>query len=430
MRKHIISIIAFCAVLGLASCGNIGRPDPTTITKVNGDKGAEKIDETPTEEEDDILFDEEELNDSISILVRDCMKDMTIEEKVGQLFFVRPDALEMGYSDTIINDDNLGGVIYVDKSMQRSLKDFPVGGVVMFEKNIVDGDQIKAFNAELQDASYIPMFIGVEEEGGEYAPVANNMNFDVTLYDSITKLGDRNESKLAEDVGKTISGYLKPYGFNIDLAPYCNIVDNDDGRKFSRSAEVTSRYVTAEIDGFHSNDMITAIKYFPAESSGGKVSLSWDRLMSNELLPFTRNLTSADIVMMSHAVTPGVTDDNMPASMSEQMIEDRLREELGFKGVVMTKSMADKSLSEKYTQGECAVNAIKAGADIIYTPFSLSESYNAVLTAVNKGEISEERLNQSVKRILRLKAEYGILTEVPEKEITEDNTSKAETTKK
>lgn len=422
MRKQVISIFALCMTLGLVSCGNLNKPDPTTITKLNDDKSTVSEEETPTAEEDELLTDDEDINDSNSELVRDWMREMTIEEKVGQMFFVRPDALEMGFDDSIVNDNKVGGVIYVDKSMQRSLDKYHVGGVVMFEKNIVNGDQIIAFNKEFQAATKIPLFIGVEEEGAERAPVANNMNFEVKLYEDLTKLGDKNESKLAEEMGRTISEYLKSYGFNLDLAPYCNISDNDDGRKFSRSSEVTSRYVGAEIDGFHSNNMVTVVKYFPADSSSGKLTLGWERLMGNELVPFTRNLQSADIVMMSHVVTPGVTDDGMPASMSEQMIEGKLRDELNFKGVVMTKSLADKSVAGKYSQGDCAVNAVNAGADILYTPYSLKESYEAVLEAVKKGDISEERINKSVKRILRLKAEYGILNAPPQ---TEDSGNSA-----
>lgn len=408
MKKFIISVLAVCAAMGLASCGNLTKPDPTTITKKNDDL-SDPLADGNDESKDEITSDEEDLNDSISVLVNKKMEEMTIEEKVGQLFMIRPDALELGFTDTIINDDKMGGVTYVDKSMERALQEYPVGGVVMFEKNIVEPDRTKAFAKELQSFSAIPMFIGIEEEGGEYSPLANNMYFDVKIFEDLTEMGDEDNAETAKDMGKTISSYLVSYGFNINMAPYANIVDNDDGRKFSRNADVTSEYVGAEIEGFHANNMMAVLKYFPAESNSGNVSLGWNRLLDNELVPFTENIKSADMIMVGHVLTPGVTSDGMPASMSEEMITGKLRNELGFKGVVITKSMADKSVTNKFSQGECAINAINAGADIIYTPYSLQESYSAVLEAVKNEEITEERLDKSVKRILRLKAEYGIL---------------------
>ena len=338
---------------------------------------------------------------------------MSLEQKIGQLFIVRP--------------ESVSGSTSVTDSMRDALYEKMPGGIIMFGDNIIDPDQIRSFNKELMkvSAEYClgqPMFIAVDEEGGLVARIANNWNFDVTRYDNMLAIGDTGDPAEAEAVGENIGRYLKNLNFNLDFAPVADCFTNPDNtvigdRAFGADPELVAEMVGACIDGFHSQEVMTTIKHYPghgdtdSDTHTGTVKTyrSWEELKERELIPFTRNLDRTDMIMASHIVSEGVTEDDVPATLSHVMIQEKLRDELGYEGVVITDAMEMGAISSVYSPDEAAIRAIAAGCDIILCPADFETAYDGLMEAVEDGRISVERIDESVLRILRLKVKYRMV---------------------
>lgn len=340
------------------------------------------------------------------------LETMTIEEKVGQLFMVRPESLkESGKTSTKVTSE-----------MKKNIKKYHLGGIILFGQNIKDPQQIKEYTAALQKAAPMDMFIAVDEEGGIVARIANNSNFSVKKYDSMMAVGKSGRKSDAKAAGKTIGRYLKKYGFNLDLAPVADIYTNPNNqvigsRAFGTTSSVVSKMVDGAIDGFHAEDMMCCLKHYPghgdtsADTHTGKVYVkkSWNSMKKRELVPFIDNMDDTDMIMASHIRCTGVLENAAPASCSYTMITKKLRKELGYNGVVITDGMGMKAVSGSYSSKEAAIKSIKAGCDIILCPVNFENAYNGVLKAVKRGEIKESRIDKSVLRILELKLKYGII---------------------
>ena len=234
-------------------------------------------------------------------------------------------------------------------------------------------------------------------------------------------MGNIEGESAAHYVGKTIGTYLKKYGVNLDFAPVSDVNSNPDNpvigkRAFSSDPETVSKMVSHALDGFHEAGVMATIKHFPGhgdtanDTHTGYVRLdkSWDELKKCELIPFADNFAKTDMVMASHITLPEVTSDGLPASLSREIITDKLRNEMGYDGVVITDSMEMGAITRAYG-AESAAMAVKAGCDIVLMPLYFEESFEAVLKAVENGEIPEDQINASVLRILTLKEKYGII---------------------
>lgn len=346
------------------------------------------------------------------------LKAMSLEEKVGQLFIVRPEALAGRLAK-----GNTHAVTKICKTIQKNIKKYNVGGVAMFSQNITTPGQITKLNKDLQKSAKTGLFICVDEEGGSVARIANNRKFKVKKYSSMQSVGKTGKTSKAKAACYTIGRYLKKYGFNLDFAPVADVNTNPKNivigkRAFGSSPGLVSKMVDAGIKGFHKAGVMTCVKHFPGhgdtkgDTHTGYVSVNrtWAQLNKRELLPFKKAITSpTDLVMVAHITADNVTGDELPASLSRQMITKRLRGTLKYKGVVITDTMEMGAIVKNYSSGESAVMAIQAGADIILMPQNFTEAYRAVCEAVRDGKISEKRLDESVLRILRLKEKYGLL---------------------
>lgn len=350
------------------------------------------------------------------------LDSMTLEEKIGQLFIIRPDAMQLNLTSEQINDQTKNGVTEFDVTMQETLKKYPIGGVALFGKNISTPVQLTTFIDEMQQQSAIPLFVGIDEEGGNVSRIANSPNFDVPKFQSMQKIGETGNDANAQNVGLTIGTYLKQYGFNLDFAPVADTNTNPENivigsRSFGNDPNLVAKMVTAEITGLHKSKIMSCIKHFPGhgDTKGdthiGYVSVekTWEELKECELIPFIHSLDATDMIMISHITTPNITTDQLPASLSAEMIEEKLRGELGYKGVVISDSMAMGAITNEYSSSESAVKAILAGIDIILMPEDFVDAYNGIYTAVKNGMISEKRIDQSVLRILSLKERYHLL---------------------
>lgn len=351
------------------------------------------------------------------------LKTMTLEEKVGQLFIIRPETLDTKYTKEQAGDTKKYAVTKINKDIKKNLKKYKIGGVIMFAKNISNPKQIIKLNADLQRNSKTKLFICVDEEGGSVARIANNKNFNVKKFSGMQAIGKTGKTSKAKDVGKTIGKYLKQYQFNLDFAPVADVNTNSKNivigkRAFGSKPSVVSKMVDAEIKGFHEVGIMTCVKHFPGhgdtkgDTHTGYVAVNktWKQLKNCELVPFEQAFKSpTDMVMVAHITADKVSKDGLPAALSYNMITKKLRNELKYTGVVITDSMEMGAIANHYTSAESAVMAIKAGADIVLMPYDFKKAYKAVLKAVKSGEISEKRLNESVLRILKLKEKYKLL---------------------
>lgn len=345
------------------------------------------------------------------------LDNMTLEEKIGQMFIVCPEALNVSE-----NAETAQAVDTVTEVMRENLEKFPVGGIAVFGKNITGAEQLPRFISDLQSNSKYPLFIAVDEEGGRVARIANSDFFNVASYKSMEDIGKSGDASKAEEVGRQIGSYLKELGFNLDFAPVAdtntnpqNIVIGD--RSYGSDPALVARMVSAQLDGMHDSGIMGTLKHFPGhgdtkdDTHSGYVSIekTWDELKECELVPFITALPKADMVMVSHITAVNVTSDKLPTSMSETMITGKLRNELGYDGVIITDAMAMGAVADNYTSAEAAVTAVKAGVDIVLMPQNLDEAFNGVMNAVTDGEISMERLDESVLRILKMKAKYKLI---------------------
>lgn len=341
---------------------------------------------------------------------------LTLEQKVGQLFIVRPDALDLTLSQETINDAHADGVTAVTNDMRKILQQYPVGGICQFGKNIESPSQLARFNADLQAASATPLLIAVDEEGGLIARLANNDAFNLPRYASAAAVGASGDPADAREMGQTIGSYLKTYGFNMDFAPDADVNTNPDNpiigeRAFSSDAATAAQMAAAAADGLRENGILPTLKHFPghgdtAEDSHTDLAVTYktrEELENCELLPFAAD-TGLHAVMVGHIAAPNVTGDMTPATLSPTLIGMIPDAE---NALIVTDSLAMDAITAAYTPGEAAVLAIQAGCDVLLMPNSLPEAYAAVLDAVQNGTISEARLDQSVNKILHYKEVYA-----------------------
>lgn len=340
---------------------------------------------------------------------------LTVEQKVGQLFIVRPDALDKTQTTEEILDPKAKGIKSVSADIAAMLKKYHVGGICQFTKNISDPTQIKKFNSDLQSASEIPLFITVDEEGGKIARIANNASFKVTKYESAYAVASSNNSSDVNKMAETIGAYLKKYGFNMDFAPVADVNTNPNNpiintRAFSSDPTVAAKMVQASTDGFRKSGILPTLKHFPghgdtSEDSHTSLAVTYktkEELLSCELLPFSSD-KKMHAVMVGHISVPKVTGSDIPSTLSKDIIDMIPNKD---STLIITDSLEMKAITDKYSSSKSAVLAFKAGCDILLMPEDLSEAYNAILNAVQTGEISMERLDKSVKKILTYKQQF------------------------
>lgn len=394
--NKVASILMSLSIILTSSCAQ-------RVTVVDENASTEKF-----------IFNDDE---TVVRTTKDVLGKMSLREKVGQLFIVRPEALvENSNAETAPATDR------VDDAVISRIEEYPVGGIALFSRNITSAEQLPMFISDLQSSSKYPLFIAVDEEGGRVARIANSDFFNVASYKSMEDIGKSGDASKAEEVGRQIGLYLKELGFNLDFAPVAdtntnpqNIVIGD--RSYGSDPALVARMVSAQLDGMHDSGIMGTLKHFPGhgdtkdDTHSGYVSIekTWDELKECELVPFITALPKADMVMVSHITAVNVTSDKLPTSMSETMITGKLRNELGYDGVIITDAMAMGAVADNYTSAEAAVTAVKAGVDIVLMPQNLDEAFNGVMNAVTDGEISMARLDESVMRILKLKARYKLI---------------------
>ncbi len=338
------------------------------------------------------------------------MENMTIRELVGQLFMVCPE-------DLVTYD---GSVLYATEVLAQGLERYPVGGVILFGDNIQDPDQLRSLTGGLGEMGKIPLFLGVDEEGGNVARLANKYGFDLPKYKSAAAVG-LGVPEDAYEMGRTIGGYLKDYGFNLDFAPVADVNTNPDNpvigsRAFSSDPEIAAQMAAAFARGLREAGILPTFKHFPGHGDTGEDSHTGmavtnrgrEEMRSCEWLPFAL-AGEGDLVMVGHISAPALTGDDTPATMSRTVVTDILRGELGFSGLVVTDSLAMGAITQYYTPEEAAVAALEAGCDLLLMPEDLPQAMEGILSALDSGRLTLDRIRESVERILNYKIQLGIL---------------------
>ena len=341
----------------------------------------------------------------------DLLASMTLEQKVGQLFIVAPEQLLPGS----------GTITAVNRELIKALERYPVGGIILFADNIQKPKQLSAFLEDLSEASSIGLFLAVDEEGGRVARLAKNSAFGLHTYSSAGAVGASGNAEDALNMGRTIGGYLAEYGFNLDFAPVADVNTNPANtvigtRAFSPDPVIAAEMAAAFAQGLTENGIIATFKHFPghgdtAEDSHEGIAVarkSREELASGEWLPFLR-ARETDMVMVGHIAVPEITGDMTPATLSRQLITDILKEELGFRGLVVTDAMNMGAILKNRSCSEATVEALAAGCDLILMPENLEEAFAAVLTALEDGTLTHEWLEETVKGILQFKISHGIV---------------------
>ena len=343
---------------------------------------------------------------------RELLADLTLEQKLYQLCFVTPESLTGVEAATKAGD-----------ATREALQAKPVGGLIYDEKNIEDEDQLKDLllgtQEHLKDGDQLPAFLAIGEEGGDVAPVANKL--DLTTFGTMAEFGASEDLDGAYSMGSIIAMDLSDLGFNVNFAPIADLSDADGNtvigtRSFGTDANLTASLVASVVNGTQSGHVLCAVSHFPglgsisdvAHVDRTKITRSVEELKQNELLPFQ---SAADnqcgFVIVSHAVLTEL-DDQRPCSMSPGVMQ-LLREDLGYQGIILTDTLSVPAITDHYDSGEAALNAINAGADMLLCPQDLEKTIEALQKAVEENKLTEERIDESVVRILAAKLRLGLI---------------------
>lgn len=339
--------------------------------------------------------------DEIDLRIDEMMSNMTTDEKIAQMMIVY-------YRNP-----------YMDNTLKKTLESVKPGGFILFNENITTYENTLKLIKEIKSSSNIPMFIAIDEEGGNVQRLLALTDKEVTDIPYMQEVGKKDDEKLTYDVGKVIAEELRVFGINMDFAPDIDVFSNPNNtvigkRSFGSSPKFVSRHGLTLAKALEDNNVIAVYKHFPGhgntEVDSHKdlpiVSKTKDELMKSDLVPFIDAIeNNASVIMIGHLAVPEITKNNVPASLSKTLITDFLKGELNYKGLVVTDALDMKALTNYYSDEEICGKAVEAGVDILLMPSSSRKCLKSVKDALNDGKITEERIDESVRKILRLKIE-------------------------
>jgi beta-N-acetylhexosaminidase len=361
-------------------------------------------------------------------LIGNAIKHMSMEEKVGQMLM--PDFRTWrGQNVTVMNDE-----------IAKLVKDYHLGGVILFRENTLTADQTTKLVSAYQDAAEkYGLLISIDQEGGIVTRLQTGTDMPGNM-----ALGATRSEETAEKVGKAIGEELNALGINMNFGPVLDVNNNPDNpvigvRSFGEDPELVAKLGNAYIKGLHETGTAATAKHFPGHGDTAvdshiglsEVPHDIDRLKKVELYPFQQAMDAGiDAIMTAHVTFPKIDDTKaiskkdgteiaVPATLSHKVLTGLMREDMGFKGVIVTDAMNMGAISEHFGPVDAAIRAVKAGADILLMPVGIEAVANGLYDAVNSGDISEDRLEQSVERVLTLKLNRSIVKAEVEKSLDE-----------
>lgn len=340
-------------------------------------------------------------------LVDETLAGMTLHEKVCQMMFVTPEELT--------GED---GVTVAGDATRQALENYPVGGIVYFAKNLESQDQVKEMIDNSQKYSSIGLFVATDEEGGVVNRLMDTVG--TTYIGSMYYYKDDGDETAYENA-YTIANDMSALGFNLDFAPVADVWSNPDNtvigeRAYSDDYAQAAEFVGNAVKGFNDGGVMCTLKHFPGHGdtaedshySSAYVHRTKEEIMADEMQPFRSGIEAgAEFVMVGHLIVPDI--DEVPATLSYKIATGILRDELKFEGVAITDSFEMESIADNYSVDDAVVMSVKAGIDMILQPKDMASAVNSIEQAVADGELSEDRIDESVRRILTLKESRGLL---------------------
>ncbi len=390
-KKLLPSLLLFSLIFLLASCSNSDN-DPVT---------------EPTDEQ----------------YVETVLSQMSLRDKVGQMFWIRPEYLLEDIANGTLTPTTAEwpsfNVTSITAEMAQLDSLYPAGGVILFAHNCVEAQQLKAFVPQIKALKNAPL-LAIDEEGGRVARLANNDAFGLNKFESMTWLCQHGGDTTVYNAARYIGSYLKDFGFDVDFAPVADVNSNPDNpiigtRSFSSDPDSVATMVCSYLDGLSANGIIGCIKHFPGHGDTqtdthlgyAETKKTWQEMLSCEMIPFKAGIKhGVETIMTAHITAPNVDGSNVPSTMSSLILQDKLRNELGYKNLVVTDAMEMGAISQQYTPEEAVVKSIQAGVDVLLCVPKYKKAFDAVVNAVKDGTISESRINESVRRILLLKKKH------------------------
>lgn len=379
MRKQKIIGIVIIIVIILAILGINNR------NIFNGDE--QVIQDKQQIKQENLTIDEK---------VDQIVASMSQTEKLGQMVMI-------GIQGTKVDDDSL-----------YMLNQYHMGGVILFDRNMDSSEQVKQLTSDLQAQSNekVPLFIGIDEEGGDVVRMAEKL----TPPPSQKEIGSTGDIEQARTWAIKTAKSLKDMGINVNFAPVVDVGSNDK-RSYSTDANTVIDFVRAATKGYQQENIIYSLKHFPGIGKGkvdshvdsSNIDVVKEVLMTEDITPFKTIIDENDpndyFILVSHLKYPAL-DEEYPASLSSKIMTDLLRNEFGYKGIIITDDMEMGAVANHNDFRSIGVKAVKAGADIVLVCHEYEhqqEVYLGLLDAVNSGEISQERIDESVKRIIKVK---------------------------
>lgn len=339
------------------------------------------------------------------------MSGMTDKEKICQLFIVDTQGL------TGVADANMAG-----DTTKAALEKYPVGGIIYTDLNLESVKQTTEMISKSQSFSKTPMFIAVDEEGGDVARVASKLK--TTALKPMYQYKDKGVMA-AYDNAKTIASDISALGFNLDFAPVADIGTACAGigeRSYGDDADSVAQRIAEAVAGFHDGGVLCTLKHFPGHGQAtgdthegfAEVSLSADELKNSELVPFDIGIKAdADMVMIGHLTVSSIDPDN-PATLSSKVVPQLLREQLGYDGIAISDAMNMSAIKDAYGSDYDAIvkGLFDADIDIILMPDDLDAYIEAIESALENGTIQQSQIDAKVKKILTLKFKGGIIPSI------------------
>ena len=350
--------------------------------------------------------------DARAFTVNRMLERMTLEEQIGQM--IMPGLLY----------DRRGRTVQaMDEELRALIREVKPGGFVLFGPNIATPEQVRALVVALQAESRVPMIIATDQEGGVVRRIPSNAVMPATSIPAARTIGRTSDLDLAYQIARVNARELRSLGITLNFAPVADVFTNPQNpivgsRAFGTEAVAVAEMVEATVRGFQDEGVSASLKHFPghgdtledSHEEATSVPHGIERLRAVELIPFERGIRAgADTVMIGHIGAPSVSGSSLPATLDRQIVTTLLREQLGFEGVIVTDSLIMAGITRYYGERAIVVGAVRAGADILLRPARPAAAVQYLLDAVERGELSRERIAESVRRILLLKMERGLI---------------------
>lgn len=382
----IVILAAICLGLFIKTSNPQEEQKVTQVVEEENDK------EDPKEQTATPLQPEVNVEDKVNSL----MATMTLREKIGQLMIV-------GFNSKMM-----------DQHIKTMISEYNVGGVILFDRNMETQDQVASLNSQLQDLSMqnpnqIPLFLSIDQEGGQIV----RMQDQVSPIPSQQELGQRNDTKEVYNVAYRNGHELLSMGFNVNFAPVLDL-SATDSRSFGEKPDKANNLGRQVIAGMADSGITATLKHFPGNGRSNvdphvdTSSVQADKLdlENQDIYPFKKIINEIDndqfFVMVTHIKYPAYDEVN-PASISPVIIQDLLRKQLGYKGIVVTDDLEMGAVNKYFTYEDLGYKAVESGADLLlvcHTFENQQKVFNGILHAVETNKLSEERIDEAVKRVL------------------------------